>query len=209
MSVLSKIEILKALNEHKLFISPILNEKAQIGSSAVDLRMGTILMVIKARGLSHVDPRDYLQTAEDSYTQACNRQKLERYDIPFKGEFLLHPGTLALVPTLEWVKLPYDLQGVVTARSSWAREGLNIATASFINPGYEGIITLELANLGQIPIALYSGLRLAQIAFYKLESAREKDVVKSQFSMKFEPVSGYLLKDDEKPFVPQRKHNTD
>src|SRR5690606_19294457 len=112
---------------------------------AVDLRLGTVAFMVRARGLSHVDPRAYAgETGHDEERQ--QRQKLERHEIPFRQQFLLHPGTLVLVPTFEWVALPNDLQGVVTARSCWAREGLNIATATFIGPGYRGIITLELSN---------------------------------------------------------------
>jgi dCTP deaminase len=67
---------------------------------------------------------------------------------------LLHPGAFALVPILEWVRRPWDLRGMVMARSTWAREGLSVATATLIEPGYEGTVTLALANLGQIPISL-------------------------------------------------------
>jgi dCTP deaminase len=116
---------------------------------------------------------------------------------------MLHAGSVILVSSYEWVKLPKDLVGVVTARSSWAREGLSIATATFINPCYNGIITMELANLGQIPIALYPGLRIAQIAFYTMdaEAAENCGKRKSQFDLSFEPKAGKLTDKDE-PFIP-------
>ena len=107
---------------------------------------------------------------------------------------------MILVPTLEWVILPPDLQGVVTARSTWAREGLNIATATIVNPGYRGIVTLELANFGEIPIRLYPGLRIAQIAFYSLlqyDKAKDAMGLQGQFDMSFEPKAGELAKSDE------------
>ncbi|MCR1770517.1 dCTP deaminase [Burkholderia glumae] len=173
MAALSKEAILAKIATGNLVISPILAE-SQLGPSSVDLRMGTVVLVARAGGQSHVEPAAYLREMEEPGSHASIRsrkQKHERYDVPFRESFLLHPGTLALVPTLEWVKLPDNLQGVVTARSSWAREGLNIATATIVNPGYMGIVTLELANFGEIPIRLYPGLRLAQIAFYDLDSA--------------------------------------
>jgi dCTP deaminase len=74
---------------------------------------------------------------------------------------------------------------------------LSIATASLIHPGYTGIITLELANLGQIPLGLYPGLRLAQIAFHELSGpASEKDMG-SRFNMAFEPIEGNVSQGDE------------
>jgi dCTP deaminase len=165
--------------------------------------MGTVALMARAGAQSHVDPVGYLteSTAPSTHAPLQRRQqKHERFDIPFGSSFLLHPGSLVLVPTLEWVKLPANLQGIVTARSSWAREGLNIATATIINPGYKGIVTLELANFGEIPISLCPGLRLAQLALYELESAdpeADKLSLDGQFVMSFEPSAGNIAKDDE------------
>jgi dCTP deaminase len=89
------------------------------------------------------------------------------------------------------------MKGVVTARSSWAREGLNIASANFINPNYNGIITLELANFGQIPMAIYPGMRIAQIAFYEVDKSIADDGKESQFTMSFEPTAGKITSGDE------------
>ncbi|MFC1536836.1 dCTP deaminase [Pseudomonadota bacterium] len=199
MSALSKPCIIKRLRKGELILSPILSD-SQIGSSAVDLRLGNVAKMVRARGLSHVDPQKYLDVNDHNVIKG-SQQKLERYEIPFKEPLLLHPGMLALVPTLEWVKLPDNLKGIVTARSCWAREGLSIATASFINPGYCGIITLELANLGQIPISLFPGMRLAQIAFFEIT----KPVAiteKSQFNLSFEPSAGNISTDD-MAFIPR------
>ncbi len=212
MSALSKSAIeqrLSSSKQNKLVVSPIL-DREQIGNSSIDLRMGNVVMVAKAGGQSHVRPFVYTSSGDHDCVR-YKQQKHERFDIPFGKAFLLHPGTLALVPTLEWVHLPKDLQGIVTARSSWAREGLNIATATIVNPGYRGIITLELANFGEIPIKLYPGLRLAQIAFYTLvqvlatnnddESDKGYD---GQFKFSFEPAAGDIAKDDDY-FIPIQK----
>lgn len=198
------------MRKRELIVSPILSED-QLGMSSVDLRMGTVVLVARAGAQSHVDPQVYAEEnarAKSHGSVQESKQKHERFDIPFRESFLLHPGALALVPTLEWVILPLDLQGVVTARSSWAREGLNIATATIVNPGYQGIVTLELANFGEIPIRLYPGLRLAQIAFYTLQShnlAEDEAQLKkkSQFNMAFEPSAGDIAKGDY-PFIPSR-----
>lgn len=207
MSVLSRSAILEALKEEDLVVSPIL-KKEQIGMTSIDLRMGTVVMMARAGAQSHVDPVMY-DDNEGHDALKEKYQKHERFEIPFHHPFLLHPGALALVPTLEWVVLPHYLQGVVTARSSWAREGLSIATANFVNPGYKGIITLELANLGEIPIRLYPGLRIAQIAFYDLSVDRKdetkKEVYKGQFKMNFEPKAGDLTQFDQ-AFLPPKKY---
>lgn len=182
-------------------VSPLLSPK-QVGKSSIDLRMGTVVLMARAGRQSHVDPEAYLEPDPHAANEQ-RQQKHERFTVQFGDSFLLHPGSLALVPTLEWVRIPSNLQGVVTARSSWAREGLNIATATIINPRYRGIITLELANFGEIPIRLCPGLRIAQLALYSLTTsekfAREDDdaTTSSQFDMAFEPTAGNLAQGDE------------
>lgn len=206
MPALSSHAISKRLVKGDLVVSPILS-KDQLGKSSIDLRMGTVVMVARAGLQSHVEPTAYLRTQDPSHHDSVksSKQKHDRFDVPFQKSFLLHPGTLALVPTLEWVSLPNDVQGVVTARSSWAREGLNIATATIVNPSYRGIITLELANFGQIPIMLYPGLRLAQIAFYQLDQKVRPDPDEEpQFDLDFEPKAGDIAKHDQF-FLPEKQ----
>src|SRR5262249_18617853 len=150
---LGRSELIRRIREGDLVVSPILSAE-QIGAASVDLRMGNVALMVRARGSSHVDPAAAKAAglAKTHDVEVRFQQKHERYEIPYKSKFLLHPGSLALVPTLEWLQLPSDLHGSVTARSTWAREGLSIATATFIEPRYQGIVTLELSNLGQIPI---------------------------------------------------------
>ena len=72
--------------------------------------------------------------------------------------------------------------GYIIGRSSWGRIGLIIATAIFINPGYAGVITLELTNVGDVPLILYPGLRIAQITFHKCDYKFEgEDIQKSKY----------------------------
>jgi len=202
MSVLAHSEIVNRLQSRNLVISPIL-QRAQLGDISVDLRMGATALVVRGGGLAQLDPREYLASESDQghSSEQGKRQKLERFDIAFKEPLILHPGSLVLVPTLEWVKLPSDLKGVVTARSSWAREGLSIATATFIDPGYTGVITLELANLGQVPIGLYPGMSVAQIAFYTVEGG-VREGIERQFQLSFEPQAGRITKGAE-AFIPR------
>jgi dCTP deaminase len=202
MTVLGRGRLVELLRANKLVVSPILAD-GQIGAASIDLRMGNVVLMVRARGASHVDPAlAKVAPANSSHFQEmAKRQKHERHEVPFKSKFLLHPGALALVPTLEWVRLPENVIGTVTARSSWAREGLSIATATLIEPGYEGIVTLELANLGEIPLTLYPGLRIAQIAFALVEGETKRSE-KPQFRLSFEPVQGEMVKEDELPFMP-------
>jgi dCTP deaminase len=202
MSTLGRTEIINRLRFGDLLVGPLLS-LGQIGAASVDLRMGNVVLIIRARGLSHVDPAAAKSTRDtsDHARESRAQQKHERFELPFRSRFLLHPGGLALVPTLEWVSLPPDLIGAVTARSTWAREGLSIATATLIEPGYQGIVTLELANLGEIPIALYPGLEIAQIAFTTVVGGTQR-TEKPQFELSFEPQQGTIAKKSEYAFLP-------
>jgi dCTP deaminase len=207
MAILGRSELIKRIREDNLVVLPLLS-KDQIGAASIDLRVGNVVLAVRARGSSHVDPRPIAKAARKAATtgasydiEKARQQKHERYEIPFESTFLVHPGSLALVPTLEWLRLPDDLQGSVTARSTWAREGLSIATATFIEPRYQGIVTLELSNMGQIPIALYPGLRVAQIAFTNVEGDTTRPGQR-QFELSFEPQQGQIAASDELPFIP-------
>jgi dCTP deaminase len=203
MSALGRGEIIKRMRKGDLSVSPLLSSD-QIGAASVDLRMGTVALIVRARGTSHVDPAQASREGSpDHESETRHRQKHERHELPFKSPLLLHPGALVLVPTLEWVSLPQDLMGAVTARSTWAREGLSIATATLIEPGYQGIVTLELANLGEIPIALYPGLEIAQIAFAKVQGETRVEK-KPQFILSFEPQQGKVANPTEFAFLPEK-----
>jgi dCTP deaminase len=80
---------------------------------------------------------------------------------------------------------------------------LSIATATLIEPGYQGIVTLELANLGEIPIALYPGLKIAQLALATVSGDTTRKT-KPQFELSFEPSQGTIAKEDEYSFIPAR-----
>ena len=187
-------------------IGPII-DPAQLGNVSIDLRLGTVASVVRGSDVPIVNPKDYIDAdaVGGHAPEQTKRRKLERVNTPFGDPLVLHAGSLILASTFEWVKLPHDLQGVVTARSSWAREGLSIATSTFINPCYSGIITLELENFGQTPIVIFPGMKIAQIALYQIDPATADPCVadgRGQFQLSFEPTSGDITKGDS-PFIPQ------
>jgi dCTP deaminase len=93
-----------------------------------------------------------------------------------EGEsFMVHPGEFVLGSTLERVAVPTDLVARVEGKSSLGRLGLVIhSTAGFIDAGFDGHVTLELANLANLPITLYPGMKIGQISFIKMTSPAEK-----------------------------------
>ena len=96
--------------------------------------------------------------------------------VEVKGEepFILHPGEFVLGSTAERVAIPNDLVARLEGKSSLGRLGLLIhSTAGYVDPGWDGYLTLELSNVANLPITLYAGMRIGQISFFKLTSPAE------------------------------------
>jgi len=88
--------------------------------------------------------------------------------------FILHPGECVLGSTLERVALPDDLVARLEGKSSLGRLGLLIhSTAGYVDPGWDGNLTLELSNVANLPITLYHGMKIGQISFQRLSSPVE------------------------------------
>jgi dCTP deaminase len=99
----------------------------------------------------------------------------ELVEVADGDSFMLHPGEFVLGSTLERVAVPTDLVARVEGKSSLGRLGLVIhSTAGFIDAGFDGHVTLELANLANLPITLYPGMKIGQISFIKMTSPAEK-----------------------------------
>lgn len=148
-----------------LQIGPLGDPALQLQPASVDLRLGREFLVYHAARVSCLDPQDpdSIAAAMDSVVVAAG------------AAFVLHPGEFALGTTQERVRMPHDLVGMVDGRSSIGRLAVVVhATAGFIDPGFEGQITLELSNIGAIPVKLYPGMRIAQIALHLMTSAAER-----------------------------------
>ena len=89
--------------------------------------------------------------------------------------FILHPGEFVLGATLERVTLGVDLVARLEGKSSLGRLGLQVhSTAGFIDPGFDGHVTLELANVSNLPITLYAAMKVGQISFLEMTTPAAK-----------------------------------
>lgn len=90
------------------------------------------------------------------------------------GPFILHPGEFVLGSTYEKVTLPNDVAARLEGKSSLGRLGLlTHSTAGFIDPGFEGNVTLELSNMATLPINLWPGMKIGQLCFFRMTSPAE------------------------------------
>jgi len=148
----------------KIYVTPLLDEKKQIGAASFDVRLGTEFIIFKRTKFSLID----LLEAKGSSIERQIGEYQEKIFVAIGSKLVLHPQQLVLGSTLEYIRIPNDLTAEVIGRSSWGREGLVIATAPQVQPCFAGVITLELANEADAPITLYPGSRIAQLVFNTL-----------------------------------------
>jgi dCTP deaminase len=126
------------------------------------VRLDRLFRVFENHRYPHIDP------AED-------QPELTREVAPEQDEpFILHPGEFVLGSTYEQVELPADIAARLEGKSSLGRLGLlTHSTAGFIDPGFSGHVTLELANVANLPIKLWPGMKIGQLCFFRLSSPAE------------------------------------
>lgn len=159
--ILSDRDIKQALKERRIVVTPKPVLSAQLGSSSLDLRLGYHFRVFKHRRLPYVDPHD--PATMEGMTEEITISRTEPY--------VIQPGEFCLASVLEWIELPDDIAARIDGRSSLGRLGLVIhSTAGHIDPGFKGAITMELSNIGMMPILLYPKMRICQLVFEVLSS---------------------------------------
>jgi len=154
LPLLNDREISQLLEDGALKIVPLVDLDQQLGSTSLDIRLGTSFEVYLPA---------YMRTPglEDNAIPAYDSRSI---DVDFLEHVVLLPGQIVLAHSFEYVRLPANIAGELEGRSSYARLGLEVhLTAGMIDPGFEGVITLELVNNGPNPIPLFPGVRIAQL----------------------------------------------
>ena len=151
--ILSDAMLLEALERGELRFEPPIDLDQQVQPASIDLRLGSSFRVFNYGNHALIDPREPIDMEELTELVTLNERP-----------FILHPGAFVLGSTLEYVTIPARLVGRLEGRSSLGRLGIIVhATAGFIDPSFEGTITLEISNAGKIPVALHPGMRICQL----------------------------------------------
>ena len=155
---------------------------------SLDLRLGRWFLTVR-------HTRHPILDIKDDKSIEYNEANLTRnYFIPFGKSFILHPGKFVLGATLEWLRIPTNIVCYVTGKSSWGRRGLIIETAQGVHPGFAGCLTLEMTNVGEIPIAIRPGMEICQLFFH--ETSKSEVTKKSSLSGHRRPTLGNIKLDD-------------
>ena len=158
--LLSDRDIRKYVESGRIKVDPW--DSQMIQPSSVDIHLDRFFRLFDNHKYPVIDP-------------AADQPDLTRLiDVSADGEFVLHPGEFALGSTWEYVKLDASIAARLEGKSSLGRLGiLTHSTAGFIDPGFEGHITLELSNVSTLPVKLWPGMKIGQMCFFQLSSPAE------------------------------------
>ena len=159
---LSDKDMKRYIKEGRLTFEPTLSDD-QIGPASIDLKLGNVFKIFR--------PEKYLAL---DVKEGIPEDYMEKIEVGDHTPFILHPHTFALAATQERIRVPDDLSVKVEGKSTLARMGLLVHTAGFVDPGFEGSITLELSNQATLPITIYPGMYICQINCNMLSSPAER-----------------------------------
>jgi dCTP deaminase len=138
-------------------------EERFLQPASVDLRLGDQALTF----------RNHREAVTDVKRDMSLLTQEEEIDV--LKPFILHPGEFILAATYESVRIPDNIVGRLDGKSSLGRLGLIVhSTAGFVDPGFEGTITLELTNISNLPITLYAMMPVSQISFMYLSTPADK-----------------------------------
>jgi dCTP deaminase len=161
--ILSDRTIREQLAAGRIVIEPF--DETLLQPSSIDVRISNLFRVFR----NHT--RGIIDVKQDMVDLTELIELPEGSDEPF----MLHPGEFVLGSTLERIAVPDDLVGRVEGKSSLGRLGLLIhSTAGFIDAGFDGHITLELANVASLPITLYPGMKIGQVSFMQMTTPADR-----------------------------------
>ena len=158
--ILSDVDIRKELAAGRVEIDPF--DDACVQPSSVDLHVDSQFRVFANSRYPYIDVRREMPDLT------------EMVEVAGGEAFILHPGEFVLGSTIERVRLPDDLVARLEGKSSLGRLGLLIhSTAGYVDPGWDGFLTLELSNVANLPITIYPNMKIGQISFFRLSTPAE------------------------------------
>ncbi len=175
--VLSDKTIKEEIEKGRIIVEPYDVECVQ--PSSIDLHVDRYFRVFRNSRAPYIDVRK----PQEEFTDLL--------EINDEDPFILHPGEFALGSTLETVSLPDDLVARLEGKSSLGRLGLLIhSTAGFIDPGWQGHLTLELSNVANLTITIYYKMKIGQISFFRCTSPAENPYGSKKLKSRYQGQKG-------------------
>ncbi len=159
--VLSDRDILQYMALGKIKITPAPHLQTQLGSCSIDFRLANTFRVFEHSKYPYIDLHTDIDFAD---LMRC-------VEVSNGDTFTMQPGEFVLASTQEKLELASDVMARLEGRSSLGRLGIIVhSTAGLFDPGWVGTATLELGNLGRMPVKLYPGMRICAFTFEQLSS---------------------------------------
>lgn len=175
--VLSDRDIKHEMEQGRIVIEPL--QLKDVQPASVDVRLGSNFRIFRNSTHAYIDPL----IEQPDLT--------EEVVVPEGEAFILHPGQFALGTTLERIVLPDDILGKLEGKSTLGRLGLMIhSTAGYVDPGWDGELTLELSNVATLPIMLHPGMRIGQLSFERMSSPVERPYGSAQLGSHYQGQKG-------------------
>ncbi|MDR0504547.1 MAG: dCTP deaminase [Bifidobacteriaceae bacterium] len=175
--LLSDREILAAIEQGQVQLDPW--DASMLQPSSIDVRLDRYFRLFDNHCYAVIDPAEQ----QPDLTRLVSKEPNE--------PFILHPGEFVLGSTYEQVAIPDDLAARLEGKSSLGRLGLlTHSTAGFIDPGFVGHVTLELANVATLPIKLWPGMKIGQMCFFRLSSRAAKPYGKGATGSRYQNQRG-------------------
>lgn len=175
--LLSDGDIRKQIEAGRIGLEPLNLELMQ--PSSIDVRLDRFFRLFDNHKYPYIDPREQ----QDDLTRFV--------EVKADEEFILHPGEFVLGSTYEYVSLPDDIAARLEGKSSLGRLGLlTHSTAGFVDPGFQGHVTLELSNVATLPIKLWPGMKIGQLCFFQLSSPSENPYGSTKYGSRYQGQRG-------------------
>ena len=175
--LLSDRDIRTQIEAGRIGLEPL--DMSLIQPSSMDVRLDRFFRLFDNHKYPFIDPREQ----QDDLTRFVEVDKDEA--------FILHPGEFVLGSTFEFVSLPNDIAARLEGKSSLGRLGLlTHSTAGFVDPGFQGHVTLELSNTATLPIKLWPGMKIGQLCFFQLSSESENPYGSSKYGSRYQGQRG-------------------
>jgi dCTP deaminase len=175
--LLSDGDIRGQLESGRIGLTPLNLELLQ--PSSIDVRLDRFFRLFDNHKYPFIDPRE-------------QQDELTRFvEVASDEAFILHPGEFVLGSTFEYVSLPNDIAARLEGKSSLGRLGLlTHSTAGFVDPGFQGHVTLELSNVATLPIKLWPGMKIGQLCFFQLSSPSENPYGSEKYGSRYQGQRG-------------------
>jgi len=175
--LLSDRDLRAEIEAGRLVIDPY--DDTLVQPSSIDVRLDRFFRVFENHRYPHIDPAE----EQDELTRLV--------EVGVDEPFILHPGEFVLGSTYEVIGLAEDLAARLEGKSSLGRLGLlTHSTAGFIDPGFNGHVTLELSNVATLPIKLWPGMKIGQVCVLRLTSAAEHPYGSSVYGSRYQGQRG-------------------